>query len=269
MHPDVLACAVLLLLAAGLLTWAVSYLRQPPFTPLEWSVYFASFLLARLLWRTSRDRMLPVEQGCGAVIVANHRSSVDPFFIQQAVGPRRVHWMVAREYISIPAFGWFLRMGQVIPTNRAGIDTAATKQAVRYLKNGGLVGMLPEGRINMSSEFLLPVRPGAIWIALRAGVPIVPCYIDGAPYDRLPHSPLWLPARVRVKIGMPINVAPQDGSVHDAADAGELMLQCMREIARLSGREGYEPRLAGRRWKPTDEELDAAMKESERRGRDR
>jgi 1-acyl-sn-glycerol-3-phosphate acyltransferase len=94
------------------------------------------------------------------VIVANHRSSVDPFFIQ-VVAPRAVHWMVAREYCEHWAFRWFLRTCEVIPVSRGGIDTAATKQAIRLARGGGLIGMLPEGRINMTEEFMLPARPGA------------------------------------------------------------------------------------------------------------
>ena len=265
MSPDHLACLVLLLLAAGLTAWVVSYMRQPPFTPVEWVVYFLSFLLSQFLWRTTRNRMLPVAATQGAVVVANHRSSVDPFFIQRAVGARRVHWMVAREYVNLPAFGWFLKMGQVIPTNRGGVDTAATKQAIRYLRNGGLVGMLPEGRINMSSEFLLPVRPGAIWIALKAGVPVVPCYIEGAPFDKVAHSPLLMPARVKVVIGEPLEIAASCEKPEDPACVGQIMLQCMREIARLAGQDDCEPRLAGKRWKPTDTELQQAMRDSDRR----
>jgi hypothetical protein len=33
------------------------------------------------------------------------------------------------------------------------------------------------------------------------------------------------------------------------------MLEVAKEIARLAGQEDFEPQLAGRRWKPTDEEL--------------
>ena len=49
--------------------------------------------------------------------------------------------------------------------------------------------MLPEGRINTTDEFMLPVRPGAIVVALKAGAPIVPCYIEGAPYRGNPLEP--------------------------------------------------------------------------------
>ena len=73
-----------------------------------------------------------------------------------------------REYVMSPAFAWVLRTIEVIPVNRGGIDTAATKQAIRYASQGDLVGMFPEGRINEGGQFLLPGRPGAAMIALKA-----------------------------------------------------------------------------------------------------
>jgi len=35
---------------------------------------------------------------------------------------------------------WGFRILQSIPVNRGGVDTAATKQAIRLLKRGGLRG---------------------------------------------------------------------------------------------------------------------------------
>jgi 1-acyl-sn-glycerol-3-phosphate acyltransferase len=235
---------------------------------LQRRIYQLSHVLTRTLWRGTADRMLPVERGRGAVIVTNHRSSVDPFFIQLAVGPQLVHWMVAKEYVEHPVFGWYLRRAETIPTSRAGIDTAATKQAIRYAAGGALVGMLPEGRINMTDDFLLPIRPGAALIALRARVPLIPCYIDGAPYYKMTYSPFFMPARVRVHVGDPIDVSAHFDRDVEQQTAAMLTLQAMREVARLAGREDFEPQLAGRRWKPTKEELEQAMDENDRRQRE-
>ena len=69
--------------------------------------------------------------------------------------------MVAKEYCEHPLFGWAFRILGSIPVNRSGVDTAATKLAVRYAKQGDLVGMFPEGRINISKSVLMPGRPGA------------------------------------------------------------------------------------------------------------
>ena len=128
-----------------------------------WSV---NYLITRLLWGTRIEGTLQVSPGQGAIIVANHRSSIDPSFVQICVR-RVVYWMVAREYCEAPIIGGLLRAFQVIPVGRGGIDTAATKLAIRRAQEGGLVGMFPEGRINETEQLLLPGRPGAALVALQ------------------------------------------------------------------------------------------------------
>jgi 1-acyl-sn-glycerol-3-phosphate acyltransferase len=138
----------------------------------------------------------------GAVLVANHRCSIDPFFVQLIAG-RRVHWMVAGEYFKTPLIGGLLRAFEAIPTNRGGIDTKAIKRAIAMASSGRFVGMFPEGRINRTQSPLLSIRPGAATVALRAGVPLVPIWIEGAPVGPSVLSPLLKPAKVRVVVGPP------------------------------------------------------------------
>jgi 1-acyl-sn-glycerol-3-phosphate acyltransferase len=223
-----------------------------------------AYLLCKFLWRARWLNQPTLAEGQGGIIVCNHRSSVDPFFIQTATG-RKIHWMVAREYCEHPAFRGFLAVCEVIPVGRGGIDTAATKAAIRLAASGEIVGMLPEGRINMSEEFMLPVRPGAALVARKAGVPIVPCYIQGAPYRRYLWSPLLMSARVEVQFGAPLDPAQFFGADGEEGSAREFTVQILKAIAKLAGREDFEPQIAGRNWKPTAEELDAAMDAKERR----
>ena len=156
-----LVSLLLVIVALTFAGWGVRLIFRRPYSPVEWLLFYTAYLMARLLWRTTVSRPLSIGYYQGAIIVTNHRSSVDPFFIQLAVGVRRVHWMVAKEFIQHPAFRCFLRKSQVITTSRTGIDTAAIKQAIRYAAEGGLVGMFPEGRINRTDQLLLPVRSGA------------------------------------------------------------------------------------------------------------
>jgi 1-acyl-sn-glycerol-3-phosphate acyltransferase len=223
-----------------------------------------AYLLCKFLWRARWLNEPPLAKGQGGVIVCNHRSSVDPFFIQTATG-RKIHWLVAREFCEHPAFRWFLSACEVIPVGRGGVDTAATKAAIRLAASGELVGMLPEGRINMSEQFMLPARPGAALIALKAGVPLVPCYIHGAPYRRYPWSPLLMPARVEVRFGQPINMAEFRGREAEEGIMKDITRQVMKAIAELAGHADFEPQIAGRHWKPTEKELEVAMAAAERR----
>jgi 1-acyl-sn-glycerol-3-phosphate acyltransferase len=127
--------------------------------------------------------------------------------------------------------------------------------------------MFPEGRINMTDELLLPGRPGAAMIALQAGVPLLPCYIQGSPYDKTPWSPFFIRTKVKVVFGRPIATESYLDRVDDRELHGELTLQAMKEIACLAGQPDFEPCLAGKRWKPTNEELEEAMAIADRRRR--
>src|SRR5439155_23832034 len=143
-------------------------------SPLQCFLWAIGYSLCKFLWRTQWSEPLTLPDDQGAVIVCNHRSSVDPFFVQTATG-RKVHWMVAREFCEHPAFRWFLWTCEVIPVSRGGVDRAATKAAIRIVSRGGLVGMLPERCINMTDGFMPPVRPGAALVGLNAGSRLVPC----------------------------------------------------------------------------------------------
>jgi 1-acyl-sn-glycerol-3-phosphate acyltransferase len=241
--------SITFLLATCLLPclWAAVSLWRSPYTPWQSLWYFANVLLTRLVWRAEVPRDFPVARGQGAIVVANHRSSVDPCFVQLAAG-RVVHWMVAKEYFSIPFVGLFLRTTQAIPTRRAGQDTAATRAAIRYAAQGQVVGILPEGRINVTDQLLLPARPGAAMIALAARVPVIPCYIAGSPYRGSPWSPLWTSARVRLVFGSPIYLDRFTGREREPQLIQQLTLRFLTEIARLAGQPDFQPKLAGRKW---------------------
>jgi 1-acyl-sn-glycerol-3-phosphate acyltransferase len=165
--------------------------------------------------------------------------------------------MVAREYCETPLLGGMLRTFQVIPVGRGGVDTAATKQAIRLAQEGGLVGMFPEGRINETQDtLLLPGRPGAALVALKARVPIIPVFISGSPYDGTPLGPLKMRAHVRVKIGKPMDLSAYYGREKEAGVTQEITKRLMREIACLAGHPEFEPQLAGRRWMSEGQEID-------------
>lgn len=222
-----------LLLLSGLL-W--SLFGPGRYTRLERLLYAPVYLLSRVMWRVELEWVgkwppsasevpspNPISHGSrptsgaaepvgdwmlgdrwprGAVLVANHRCSIDPFFVQLIAG-RRVHWMVAGEYFQTPLIGGLLRAFEAIPTNRGGIDTKAIKRAIAMAASGRFVGMFPEGRINRTQAPLLSIRPGAATVALRAGVPLIPIWIEGAPVGPSVLSPLLKPAKVRVVVGPP------------------------------------------------------------------
>jgi 1-acyl-sn-glycerol-3-phosphate acyltransferase len=66
-----------LILAA--LLYAVSLIWRSDYGLWESILYLPTYLFGRLLWRVHFTNTPPPEIKAGAVLVANHRSSVDPF----------------------------------------------------------------------------------------------------------------------------------------------------------------------------------------------
>jgi 1-acyl-sn-glycerol-3-phosphate acyltransferase len=250
MLSDILSRLFLTAICLAPLVMFLAGMFHSRYSPVQYIFWSLARVLTRLQWGARSFGKFPLPDDRGGVIVCNHRSSVDPFFLQTVLH-RKAHWMVAKEYVEHIAFSWFLKTCEVIPVNRRGIDTASTKLAIRLAEAGDLIGMLPEGRINRTEEFMLPVRPGAALIALKARVPIVPCYIEGSPFAGAVWSPFFMTARVVVHFGQPLELTEYFPREHEEGIAEEIILRAIREIARLAQRPDFEPLLAGRKWNPS------------------
>ena len=251
-----LAFLILIALASVLEIWLIALWRKTHYTFLQAFLYLVNLCFTRILWRTQVSGWVQVPENQGAVIVSNHRSGIDPLLIQLCTD-RVVHWMVAREYFEMPIISVVFHALGSIPVNRGGIDTAATKMAIRLAQKGGLVGLLPEGRVNMTDELLLPGRPGAALIALKSRVPVIPCYVDGVPYDGTALGSFFMAAKARVVVGKPIDLSEYFGREGDKAVLQELTKRFLVEIAKLAGVDNYDAKLAGRNWKPGSENGEA------------
>ena len=243
-----LAIVVLAAMAAGLAVRIELLRRDMGVTFAQLPIYLFNLVMTRVRWRARVEGQIDLPRGRGAIIVCNHICPVDPAFIALACD-RPVHWMVAREYCQLPVVGHALRILAVIPTGRGGVDTAATKTAMRYAERGDLVGMFPEGRINDRKRFMLPGRAGAAMVALKARVPVVPCYIEGSPHDGTDFGFFLMTAKARLKVGRPIDLSEYYDREGDREVHKLLTRRFLREIAALAGKPDYEPKLAGKEWK--------------------
>jgi 1-acyl-sn-glycerol-3-phosphate acyltransferase len=257
------ALIFLILCLSGGLGFVVWLLVRPGrYSLWERCLYLPVYVVSRMLWRVhiewSRDYsdwsrgdlMLTDRMRGGAVLVANHCSSMDPMFVQLCAG-RRVHWMVTSLYFKTPIIGDLLRTFEAIPTHRSGVDTASIKQAIILAKAGRFVGMFPEGRINRTGQPLMTIRPGAALVALRARVPIVPIWIEGAPIGPSIFSALFRAANIRVLVEGPDDWGLQAENRKGRSDrsvAEEWIERVMQRSVGCSGRSCPTISFAGRHW---------------------
>lgn len=113
----------------------------------------------------------------GAVLCPNHSSFSDPVWVVIACWLDRVpRTMAKKELFSIPVLRYVIRKMGAFPVDRDINDINAVKTAMRILREGDKLTIFPEGtRVREGKE----VKPhgGAILLAARAQVPIVPIYI--------------------------------------------------------------------------------------------
>jgi 1-acyl-sn-glycerol-3-phosphate acyltransferase len=136
-----------------------------------------------------------------SILCFTHQSWADPFYVFAAMPktPRMYFFGPEQEEMRRGTRNRLMRWsGAVIPyrPGKRGL-VAATRKAVSVLRAGSPVAIAGEGRIHSGEGVVLPLRDGPAYLALMAGVPLVPVAINGTG---------WLGFRraVRIRVGAPI-----------------------------------------------------------------
>lgn len=109
------------------------------------------------------------------IIVAPHRTWMDPVLIALAVWPKKFSFMAKKELFENPIVGKFLRALNAFPVDRKHPGPSAIKKPVNILKKTDLSTIIfPSG-----SRYSSKLKGGAIVIAKLANVPLVPTVYQG------------------------------------------------------------------------------------------
>jgi 1-acyl-sn-glycerol-3-phosphate acyltransferase len=146
------------------------------------------------------------------VVVANHESTADPFLLSHL--PWDMRWVAKEEIFKMPVLGRLMTWSGDIPLKRGSKDSVVTMmdECERTLRAGMSVMMFPEGTRSPDGN-LLPFKPGAFDLAIRAQVPVLPVALAGT-RDCRPKGSKWFGrARAIAKVLEPIptkGLAPED-----------------------------------------------------------
>jgi len=113
-----------------------------------------------------------------AMVCSNHSAMIDPFQIALAFGiDDNVHVIAKIELFRIPVLSTLLWKIGMICVDRSINDIESIKTSLYYLKKGEKVVIFPEG--TRLSEFdAHAAKSGAVKLAERAGVPIIPVFVS-------------------------------------------------------------------------------------------
>jgi 1-acyl-sn-glycerol-3-phosphate acyltransferase len=162
--------------------------------------------------------LIRVDQSRPYVFMSNHVSHVDSPALAVSI-PHPMYWVFKKELSKIPVFGWvLLSLGQIM-VNRANALQArgAMEAAARGLTGNQSVLIYPEGTRSKDGK-LQPLKKGGFYLAVHAGLPIVPVRVSGSHAVLASGSLAIRPGHVVVELFDPI---PTEGT--SEADIPKLM----------------------------------------------
>ncbi|RZQ60293.1 lysophospholipid acyltransferase family protein [Amycolatopsis suaedae] len=109
------------------------------------------------------------------VVIANHSSMVEPQLLFGML-PRRSVFLVKEELFRGMAGRFLRRIGQV-PVRRGEPDRAPLLTAVSVLRDGGAVGVFPEG--TRGAGDVANAERGAAWLVRASGATVLPVATRG------------------------------------------------------------------------------------------
>ena len=198
--------------------------------------------LVRLIFRPVAEGLEHVPARGAAIIVSNHISFSDSFFMPLMV-KRRVTFVAKSEYFTGTGIKGFLtRMfflgAGVIPVDRSGGQAAqaAIDTGLRVLAEGNLFGIYPEGTRSPDGR-LYRGKTGVARLALTAGCPVIPVAMLNADQIQPPGKLIPKVMRARMRFGPPLDFSRYAGMAGNRFVERTVTDEIMYELMVLSGRE--------------------------------
>lgn len=124
-----------------------------------------------------------VAKGRTQVMVGNHTSNYDIYSLIYALKGYYYRFLVKREALFLPVFGWALWAGGFPFVDRrhgARARREMSRTGEKLKRSGMSIITFPEGTRNSTQDLLLPFKKGAFVLAIELQAPIVPFVIVGA-----------------------------------------------------------------------------------------
>jgi 1-acyl-sn-glycerol-3-phosphate acyltransferase len=157
---------------------------------LLWLGYVGFCVLLTTVVRTKRVGPRPPNP---CILAVTHVHGMEPPFVMRAVGRWRCWALYTVEWPNVLVrllFRAFFRFEVTQdPSRKSKVNAETIKLAVRYLKNGGILMVFPEGHRFWERK----LYPGVALLAKLAQVPIVPVGVENVPlYDpETSGLPVW------------------------------------------------------------------------------
>ncbi len=141
-------------------------------------VAFSIFWYCKFVYRIKIVGKENVPKEGALLFCGNHRTYLDPPLITVTAG-RKMSFMAKEELKNNPFIRFLCFTFDGIWVKRDNKDIGSLKSAMKILKNGGCIGIFPEGTRNGMEKNEGKLKNGASYMALKTGAKIVPIGIQG------------------------------------------------------------------------------------------
>jgi len=149
--------------------------------------------LVHLLRVRGRHRIPRAMHPGPMIVVCNHTAGIDPILVQCAC-PFFIRWVMAQD-MREPRLEWFWRWWEVMFVDRVSRDSRGIRSALRHLRDGGVIGIFPEGGLERPPRQVLPFQPGVGMLIKKSGARVLTVTIEGTPQVDPAWGSLWRASR--------------------------------------------------------------------------
>ena len=170
--------------------------------------------LCKVLYRYEVDNFQSLDtlaRRGGVVVVSNHTSYLDVVFMYLSMFPNYWPRFMARDTLfeNSAFLSWVFAHIGAFPIKRDTADRQAVKRAARMLKNGEIVGIMPEGSRRGKGSVKPRVHGGAALIARMGKAPILPMAVHNVDVVKRKGERLRFP-KITVEYGNPVLLSDFD-----------------------------------------------------------
>lgn len=190
----------------------------------RWFIAFVIRIYCKIVYRYKVIGKENIPKDGALVLCGNHRSYLDaPLMVVTC--PRSMRFMAKEELKSSKLFAFLCREYHAIFVKRDSKDIAPLKEAMKELKNGGCIGIFPEGTRNGLEKNDGKVKNGAAYMSLKTGAKLLPIGMKG---EVKPWS------QVTITYGKPIDFSDKLKENTPKELEEELSMALMDEIKKIS-----------------------------------
>lgn len=199
------------------------------FGRLQWAAHAAMGAPIRRAYRLRVEGASLVPPSGPAVLASNHDSLLDiPCLV--VASPRPVWFMAKVELFRGRLASGLLHAGGGFPVRRGGRDLGAVRAALEVARRGRVLGMYPEGT---RAAHLQAFLPGAAWVSLATGAPLIPVGVLGTSEAMPRGSRVPRRTSVRVRFGEAIDPGKEDDPRARLERAREVTEELRSAVERL------------------------------------